>query len=405
VSGYIYRSGITLRKAAELAINEFDFLALVDLAPTLILSVQVALVQCQAAEILLQEASRMYAGGFTDLQSWLIIVSIGVAVLAAVGVLGWRFRRSVDSSMRKAAAESTPAEPRLTTAQASSTLVLGRLEATEVGLAPGQAATALSEAEATARGARFAFAAAGLAFVAVTTFVLTLGMAPMFRKWPPYAQFLLVYLQQWPALFILVWFLGISLPTRLAIFGGYLLLGLLALPIGLGLLGLPIGPNFLNAATAAATLSQYTALLPMAALLFLLARPLRPWLIGVFAILLYVLSQTVVVFLCLPLFGVGLDNWFDLIRVQGWWRYYAVYAVMFPIVAIVFIYWLLRHRRWRVPSVGLAFLAVAGLLVVWLLPDYKVGPFSLGLLLLTLPWDILQIFVVWLFFKLFMRLQ
>jgi hypothetical protein len=391
-----------LRKAAELAIKEFDFLALADLAPTLILSVQVALVQCQAAEILFagSESNALIEAIFRDLQSWLIIVSIGVAVLAAVGVLGWRFRRSVDSSMRKAAAESTPAEPRLTTAQASSTLVplvLRRLEVTEVGLAPGQAATALSEADATARGARFAYAAAGLAFVAVTTFVLTLGMGPMFRKWPPYAQFLLVCLQQWPALFILVWFLGISLPTRLAIFGGYLLLGLLALPIGLGLLGLPIGPNFLSAATAAATLSQYTALLPMAALLFLLARPLRPWLIGVFAILIFVVTEMALATL-FRLYRLDMD-------MSGMKTAWVVAGIMFEVTAVVFVGWVLRRGSWHLPVGALALLSAMGLLIFWLLPDYKVGPFHLAPLLIGLPVNVLQVFVVWLLFKLFMRLQ
>jgi hypothetical protein len=41
----------------------------------------------------------------------------------------------------------------------------------------------------------------------------------------------------------------------------------------------------------------------------------------------------------------------------------------------------------------------------WLLPEVKVGPFSLGPLFVGLPSNVLQVFVVWLLFKLLLQLQ
>jgi hypothetical protein len=280
--------------------------------------------------------------------------------------------------------------PPLAPAQVPSTLrplALRRLQASEVGPPAGQAAAVLSDAEATAQASRFVYTAAGLAWMAIIILALTLGMPASFRKWPLDAQFIWVYLQQGPPLFLLVWFLGIQLRAWLVIFGGYLLLGFLAVPIA---------PSFAHAATVANIFLGTTVLYPMAGLLLLLARPLRPWLLGFVAILLFLLTGATAGFLF------GLDK-LDMSDADPWWF---VAGAIFPIAAIVFVGWLLPRARWRGPLAGLALLAATGLaLANGLLPNYKVGPFSLSVLLVGLPGNVLEVMIVWLFFKAFMLLQ
>jgi hypothetical protein len=91
-----------------------------------------------------------------------------------------------------------------------------------------------------------------------------------------------------PAVFLLVRLLGISLSVRLAILGGFLLLGFSLL---LGTLVVQISRSFWDAAIWVGSLSQSFVLLPLATLLLLLARPWRPWLFAVAAILLYLVAN------------------------------------------------------------------------------------------------------------------
>jgi len=321
----------------------------------------------------------------------LMVTCIPLVLLAFAGVLGRRFRHQVRDSMRNRAttppitpAPSAPAQ----VPSALTPLALCRLQASEVGQPPaGQAATMLSDAKATARSARFVYIAAGLAWTAITTLALAFGMPASFRSLPPDAQFIWIYLQQWPPMFLVVWFLGIRLRAWLVIFGGYLLLGSLALPIA---------PSFAHAATVAGIFLDTTALYPIAGLLLLLARPLRPWLLGFVAILLFLLSGVAAGFLF------GLDK-LDTSAANPWWF---VAGAIFPIVSVVFVGWLLPRPSWRGPLAGLALLATTGLvLAIGLLPDYKIGPFSLSALLVGLPVNVLQVLIVWLFFKLLVGLE
>jgi hypothetical protein len=281
-------------------------------------------------------------------------------------------------------------------------LVLRRLEAAEVGPATEQTAGALSEAEVSTRSARLAYIAGGLVYVAITSLTLTLGMSATLRLSSTYVKLILVYFAQWPSLIILVWFVGVSLRARLTIIGGYLLLGLLLL---LGVLVVPIAPSFSRAATAVGYISLIFVLLPIGGVLLLLARPLRPWLIGIVAILLFVTTGVATGFLI----GtdkvnniLGIDK-FDTSKLDAWWF---VEAAILPVVAVVLAWWVLRRRSWPLPVAVIVFLATAAAL--WaspLLPDYwKVGPFWLGPLL-GVPANILQVLIVWLVFKLIVRLQ
>jgi hypothetical protein len=161
-----------------------------------------------------------------------ITVCIPLTLFVFLRLPTWLFRRVIKRLMINGSDGSTRNNPPLEQAAPPLVpLVLRRFEASEVGPATGQAAAALADVDVTTRSTRLANAVAGIAYVAITTVVLTVGMPALVLKWPAYAKFFLVYLQQWPALFLLVWFSGISLPTQFAMLGGYLLLGLLLVPI------------------------------------------------------------------------------------------------------------------------------------------------------------------------------
>ena len=130
---------------------------------------------------------------------------------------------------------------------------------------------------------------------------------------------------------------------------------------------------------------------PMMGLLLLLARPLRPWLIGFFSILIFLVTGTAVAML----FGL---HRLDLSGMKTAW---VVAGIMFLVIAVVFVWWVLRRGSWHLPVGALALLSAMGLLIFWLLPNYEVGPFHLRPLLIALPVNVLQVFVVRLLFKLF----
>jgi hypothetical protein len=331
-----------------------------------------------------------------DLNDLLFMISVPVALLALGWLLGWLFRRFVDRSINPPVKLPRPAMPS-SPKQTPPPLVplrLRRLETCEVDPVSGQAAMALSEARVAARSGHAAYTAAGLLYVAITTLVMTLGMSALVYNWPAYAKFFLVYLRQGPALVLLVWFARFSLPTQCAILGGYLLVGLLALPTGLALLALPISPNLLlRNATSVGLVSWYTLVLPMAALLVLLSKPLRPWLIGVFAIALYLLTGVGALFLIDKVFKL---DW-RLFWIRPW---ETAGSVICLIVATTFVGSALRHRSWHSPLAWLGLAVLTGLLVNWLLPESKVGLWLLGFSI-----DVLQVLFVWSLFKGFMLLQ
>jgi hypothetical protein len=331
-----------------------------------------------------------------DLKDLLFMVSVPVALLALGWLLGWLFRRFVDSSINPPVKPPTPATPS-SPKQSPPPLVplsLRRLETWQVEPASGPEALALSEASITARNVHLAYTAAGLFYVAITTLVITLGMSALVYNWPAYAKFLLVHLRQGPALFLLVWFARFSLATQCTILGGYLLVGLLALLIGLTLLAPAISPNLLlRNATSVGVVSWYTLVLPMAALLLLLSKPLRPWLIGMFAIALCLLTGVAVLFLIDKVFRL---DW-GLFWIPPWEIAGSVICMM---VATVFVGWALRHRSWHSPLAWLGLAVLTGLLVNWLLPGLKVG-----LLLLGFSIEVLQVLFVWALFQAFMLLQ
>ena len=80
-----------------------------------------------------------------ELLYWLYFVSIPVALLATVAGLGWRFRRSIDSSIQKVGCESQTHKAMEQVGRARGPLVLRRVDTAQVGAATGQAAEVYSE--------------------------------------------------------------------------------------------------------------------------------------------------------------------------------------------------------------------------------------------------------------------
>jgi len=308
-----------------------------------------------------------------------------LALLAAAVLLGWFFRRSVLRSMNLSVVGiplDTQSPAAVQISLTSAPLSIRRLELFGIGKATGQAAVALSAAETTVRATRLAYAAAAVAYSAIATSAWVMALTSADPHFPVDLAIGMIYIMQCLPLFILVHFLRVSRLARLAILGGYLVLGL-------GLVSLE--SDFSRAVTIANTVSVYFLLYPLAGLLILLARPLRPWLFGLAAILVYELTG-VAVLLLLPLEHM---NW----RVLRPWLV-ASFGFIFLVAAVVFVGWVLKGRSWQKPIAGLVVLASLGILAIRLLPDSMIG-----YVLIALPSNVLQVFFVWLVFKMFVQLQ
>jgi hypothetical protein len=323
-----------------------------------------------------------------DRDSFIIILGVAcvpLVLIAAAALLGSRFKRSIGILIKKGQENNViPKKPKQDIARLSCgqvPLVLRRVKASDVGPATGQTAVAVAAAELTTRTTRLAYIASGLAYSAIATFAITSGMAAVQPRFSTVVEIIMAYLMQWPPLVMLVFFLGISLRLRVTVLAIY------------ALAGLPLAASNWNLVSI---LSQSALLWPMAGLVLLLARPLRPWLVVLVAILLFLLAEVGMGLL------IGLDKTVDLSRVDPW---QAAAGAIFQILAVVYFGWILRRRKRLVPVALLAFLGATGLLAGWLFPDSKVGPISLGPLLVGLPGNVLGVFAVWLVFRLFVRLQ
>jgi len=305
-----------------------------------------------------------------------------IAVLVVVRLFSWRFRRSVSGSMRKSLGDLTAStcEPAVEhTTTVVSMLVLRRVEVQDVEPATGREAVVTAEAEATTRATRFAYTAAAVAYSLVNSLTSLAAAAAHPNLWGA-RLVALIYTMQWVPLFILVWSLGCSVPLRLAIFAGYLAIGL------------SIAPLESHAATFVSVSLAVYVLYPMGFLL-LLARPLRPLLLALVAILAFYLAIVVPAWFLIP----------EIIENFKWTServWFAAKEIVLMVVAVGLFGWILRRRRWQFPVAGLGLMTAVGLLADWLLP-----PSYGGAILVEIPIYAFCAFVVWLLFKLLVLLQ
>jgi len=137
--------------------------------------------------------------------------------------------------------------------------------------------------------------------------------------------------------------------------------------------------------------SYYILVFPMVALLLFLAKPLRPVMMFVFAIALYLLTALVLGFLLkLPDINVHWSEFPWIIPASLMWLF----------TATIFVGWALGRRRWYSILAYFVLTVPAGLSLNWWLPSSRIG-----LILLGFPSYALQVLFVWSLFKAFIHLQ
>jgi len=190
----------------------------------------------------------------------------------------------------------------------------------------------------------------------------------------------IVFLLFAPEIFITIWFFSYNLRMRLWVLLGYSLAGLFLAALLAHQSRLKLMP----------ILFPMYALYPIAGALLLLVKRLQPLLIVLVAILLFETIGVVILMLVAPPLNIN--------EARPW-----VFAagVANLVLGVIIFGWLLRRRSIAGPIIALA--AVAGLGIT---ADKLLGPDQLiGAIMLGLPLNTLQVFVVWLVFKGFVWLQ
>jgi hypothetical protein len=304
-------------------------------------------------------------------------------LLLAVSALFDRLHRArVERLMKRSAATRDPVaiqEP----PHAQGPLVLQYLDVSKVGPVHGVASRALIGAADTTRRFRNALSAAALVYMAVLAGAVVSAMMPLPSAGNGIA--IAVYCLQGPPLCLFLWNVVDSVRVRLLVLAAYV-------GVGAALVLLASAP-----ATAAFLLRVFADtffVMPMAGLIFLLARRLRPVLVGLSALVLFVAISMGIAASVYPLLGVDLD---ELPSVSRWiW----VVGIASQLFAIVVTGWLLRRSSVRWPIAGLVGMALTGIVVGRMAPTSRVD-----LLLVALPSYVLQMYVLWLLFKTIVRLQ
>lgn len=312
-----------------------------------------------------------------------LIIIFGLSLLpllmlaAAVGFTR-RYRRATARSMGinltlRSSAAKAPA------AFAHDSL-LRRLQ--DINPLAGEASDALDEARRATARSRFAFVASSLPLIFFTTAAIFLAS----RGQPEDAQFWMAYLMQLPALFVLLTFVAASSLQ-------WLLTALLYLSIGIVLV--PFVGGWARAPVLIALVSELSALYLLVALILLASRKLRPLLVGLVAILLYVVAAAIIA---------AITGGYEAVLQESHAITPGLIAVSLvnPIMAVVILGWLLKRPAMRVAGlIVLASLVAMGLVLEWLFdpPYWLQGP------LVGLPMNVLQVLFVWFVFKVFVVLE
>lgn len=302
--------------------------------------------------------------------------AIPLGMLAVIAIAGRWFRRQLESSMElsEAAAEEQPLP---VVAAIIPELQLIRIDASEV-IADEEAMKGISEARKARVDLGVAFIAAALAYTAVSTGTLIVGMVSLhsFKVDVPVAM---IYMLQWVPLVIVLWVVELPWRLRVGALTAYLLLGLLLAVFA---------SSWAHAFHLFTVSMDVTVLIPSAAVVPLLIRRLRPWLLALLAILAFVVSGT----WALLLSKLGTNP--GTVRL----RFYILGAA-YAVSAVVLVLCMLRSKRWRLSAALLAALTLAGILFLLL---HRPG---IGIELLALPSYVIQMLLVWAIFKGFVKLQ
>ncbi|MBL8413693.1 MAG: hypothetical protein JNM42_04575 [Propionivibrio sp.] len=304
--------------------------------------------------------------------------------LVLFGLFAWRYRRAVALGMsrrRRTSESSVPAPGNIVQGEWPAGRARLRLQpiAPSVALLSSAACAQLAQAQHTSLLVRLAFAAAGTVHMVLTSGVLWWSSA---GSLPTDQRGVMALLALAPGLLVLGAFLTRRARIRIAMALACFLLGFGALV----LFGDPL--RGLRAVWAFAPLM---VIFPLAGLLFLLVRQLRPLLVALMAVVAFLICGVALVLLF------GLDDIQPLQTGRPWLLWL---GLVYPVFGVVILMRLLRRRRKYVPIVLLGATALAGILV-----DLLFAPkFPLGPILVALPVNVLQAYFVWLTFKFFIWL-
>ena len=310
------------------------------------------------------------------------ILAIPLLLLALRSAFAWRYGRMLRSGMSRSAgppADVAHLEPTPIDVDRPPLTVL-RVHASGVRLHSSSAIALNDDAKGMTRRARLAITVAALIYSAIASSTLAAAFLPTI---PLDAKAVAIYLSQACIPLIVVSILQLG-PSRLAlIVGAYLVVGLAVIFA----LSTPSRIALLVRAEA-----ELSLLLPAIGLALLVVRRLRPLLIALAAVLLYVAMSAVIGVILAETVTIDLGN----VRPWVW-----VLAVLNFIAGIVVVGWLLGRPSVRVPVLVLASLAVIGVVL-----EFTWRPaFPIPAILYAVPASALQVFLVWLMFRLVLRLQ
>jgi hypothetical protein len=306
--------------------------------------------------------------------------AVPLLLLAVAAVAAYFLRQSVERSMRINVVSGTMIDvEELVAAREThehSRLNLRRLNLSSTKCFRAPAAAAVSKV--THRAVLTASCAAALAYTAIATSAVVIGMYSLHRYHPD-VLVATTYLLQWPILIILLWPMGIPLRAKVSVLGIYLSLGLLLTAFA---------SSVHHAVLLAKAMVSIVVLAPLAAVIPLLIRQLRPWLVAMVAVVLFVSLGA------LPLMFLKVDT--NLGKAEPW---SVALGFSYPVLAVIVVGWMLGRNSWKLALTGLTMLSVLAILFIALHKS------TIGFILIGLPSNVTQIFVVWLLFKAFVHLQ
>jgi hypothetical protein len=311
-----------------------------------------------------------------------VILAIPLLLLALRAVFAWRYRRMLRSGMSRSIgiAADLAYSPATPLDVDRPPLTISRVHASAVRLHSSDARALNRDAKAMTRRVRLAFTAAALIYSAIASSTLAAAFLPTI---PLDARVVGVYLSQACIPFIVASVLHLG-PLRLAaMVGAYL-------AIGLAITLTVVSPGRAMALIPAE--AELFLILPAIGLVLLVIRRLRPLLIVLVAVLLYVATMFAIAMFIAETAPI------DVGQVRPWmWPL----AVLTFIASVAIVGWLLGRPSVRVPVIVLASLAVIGLII-----ELAWSPaFPIGGILFAVPGTALQIFLVWMVFRLAIRLQ
>jgi hypothetical protein len=314
---------------------------------------------------------------------WLYLGAIPLFLLVVITAARRYLRRSVGKSMGPSAARSVGTAS-ADVSQGVAELQIRMVNASSVSTPLPYAAAGIQEAKVSRRTINTAFLIPAIVFTTLVTGAMVGGMFSLhgYSKDGPLA---VTYMMQWVPLVIVLWFVDLPFRTRLLVLSGYLAMGL-ALAL--------FASNLRRVIQLFEATVSFQVLNPLAVVALLLIRRLRPWLLVMVGVLLFVAIGVAL----MNLTGMG-ERARERVHVKfGTWA--IVYPLVFPILAMILVGWLLQRDRWKPTIVmSLGALTLVGIIFYFLhLPVVSVG-------LLELPANVLEILLFWAIFKGFVLLQ